>query len=231
MGPASSISVIENGVDSAHYSDKAIETAHAAWLTNRDRTGANGNHAAGRPNRVVFVGSMDYHANIDGVLEFAREVWPALHERHAQLVFTIVGRDPAAEVRQLASLPGIEVTGTVADVRPYYREAVASVVPLRVGGGSRLKILEAMAAGVPVVSTSLGAEGLKVSHAKDILIADTNDQLREAVATVVESEAVGRRLRDGGRALISSRYDWLRAGESLFKTYEELLAAGASGKT
>jgi len=234
LDPASSISVIENGVDSAHYSDDAIEAAHAAWLNEslaeRDRAGANGNSASRRQNRIVFVGSMDYHANIDGVVEFAREVWPALHALHEQLVFTIVGRDPADEVRALASLPGIEVTGTVADVRPYYREALAAIVPLRVGGGSRLKILEAMAAGVPVVSTTLGAEGLQVSHEQDILIADTNDQLREAVATMAENEAVGRRLREGGRALVSSRYDWLRVGESLLKIYEELLAARPRGK-
>jgi glycosyltransferase involved in cell wall biosynthesis len=230
LGPASPISVIENGVDSTHYSDEAIEAAHSAWLNERHRAGANGSQSPRRPNRIVFVGSMDYHANIDGVIEFAREVWPTFHERFSQMVFTIVGRDPAAEVQQLASLPGIEVTGTVADVRPYYREAVASVVPLRVGGGSRLKILEAMAAGVPVVSTTLGAEGLNVGHAKDILIADTNEQLREAVATVVENDAVRRRLRQGGRALISSRYDWLRAGESLCKTYEELLSGRTSGK-
>jgi sugar transferase (PEP-CTERM/EpsH1 system associated) len=228
LNPASSISVIENGVDSTHYSDQAIEAAHAAWLNERERAGSNGSQPLRR--RIVFVGSMDYHANIDGVIEFAREVWPALHERHEQLVFTIVGRDPADEVRQLASLPGVEVTGTVADVRPYYREAVAAVVPLRVGGGSRLKILEAMAAGVPVVSTTLGAEGLEVSHERDILIADTNEQLGDAVTAVAESEAVGRRLREGGRALVSSRYDWLRAGESLFTIYEELLAARTRGK-
>lgn len=227
LDPASSISVIENGVDSAHYSDEAIEAAHAAWANERDRAGSNGNQAQ---NRIVFVGSMDYHANIDGVVEFAREVWPALHERHAELVFTIVGRDPADEVRALASLPGIEVTGTVDDVRPYYRKAVAAIVPLRVGGGSRLKILEAMAAGVPVVSTTLGAEGLEVSHERNILVADTDGQFREAVATVVESETVGGRLREGGRALVSSRYDWLRAGESLLKIYEELLAARARGR-
>lgn len=227
---ASSISVIENGVDSSHYSDEAIAAAHAAWLNEHDRAGSNGSQPSRRQNRIVFVGSMDYHANIDGVIEFAREVWPMLYQRHAQLIFTIVGRDPADEVRELASLPGIEITGTVADVRPYYREAVAAVVPLRVGGGSRLKILEAMAAGVPVVSTTLGAEGLEVSHERDILIADTNEELGEAVAAVVESEAIGRRLCEGGRALVSSRYDWQRAGESLFKIYAELLAAKSLGK-
>jgi glycosyltransferase involved in cell wall biosynthesis len=144
------------------------------------------------------------------------------------LVFTIVGRSPAAEVRQLATIRGIEVTGTVADVRPYYREAVASIVPLKVGGGSRLKILEAMAAGVAVVSTTLGAEGLDVLPALNILIADTNTQLLEAITGVVENEELRRQLSDAGRALVASRYDWARAGESLFGIYEELLAVRAN---
>jgi glycosyltransferase involved in cell wall biosynthesis len=173
---------------------------------------------------------MDYHANIDGVVDFAREVWPAVHERNPELVFTIVGRDPAAEVRQLASIRGIEVTGTVDDVRPYYREAVASIVPLQVGGGSRLKILEAMAAGVAVVSTTLGAEGLDVRRAVNILIADTSAQLLEAITGVVENEELRNQLSDAGRALVSSRYDWARAGESLFRIYEDLLAVRTSGK-
>ena len=170
LNPATSISVIENGVDSAYYSDQEIEKAHAAWRIHQRPVGAGVDDVRQSPrraNRIVFVGSMDYHANIDGVVDFAREVWPAVHERNPELVFTIVGRDPAAEVRQLATIRGIEVTGTVADVRPYYREAVASIVPLKVGGGSRLKILEAMAAGVAVVSTTLGAEGLDVQHGRE----------------------------------------------------------------
>lgn len=232
LNPASSISVIENGVDSAYYSDQEIEKAHAAWRIHQrpDDAGVDGvRQSPSRANRIVFVGSMDYHANIDGVVDFAREVWPAVHERNPELVFTIVGRDPAAEVRQLASIRGIEVTGTVADVRPYYREAVASIVPLKVGGGSRLKILEAMAAGVAVVSTTLGAEGLNVRQAVNILIADTNAQFLEAITGVVENEELRRQLSDAGRALVPSRYDWARAGASLFGIYEELLAVRASG--
>lgn len=233
LGPATSISVIENGVDSAYYSDQEIEKVHAAWRIHH--SGGAGvddlrQSPPRRANRIVFVGSMDYHANIDGVVDFAREVWPAVYERNPGLVFTIVGRDPAAEVRQLASIRGIDVTGTVADVRPYYREAVASIVPLKVGGGSRLKILEAMAAGVAVVSTTLGAEGLDVRPAVNILIADTNAQLLEAITAVVENEELRRGLCDAGRALVSSRYDWARAGESLFRIYEDLLAVPTSGK-
>ena len=207
------IFVTENGVDTDYYSDVGIENAAPAQ---------------GEKNKLVFVGSMDYHANIDGTVSFAREVWPRVHERNPELVFTIVGRDPAAEVRQLASIRGIEVTGTVADVRPFYREAIAAIVPLNVGGGSRLKILEAMAAGIPVVSTTLGAEGLDVQHGKNILIADTNEQLVEAIVSVVENEDRRKELGAAGRALVADRYDWSRLGVSLFKTYEELLTTGSA---
>lgn len=225
LNPASAVSVVENGVDSAYYSDQEIEKAHAAWRVHQDPDGAiaDGGPASSSANRIVFVGSMDYHANIDGVVDFAREVWPAVQERNPELIFTIVGRDPAAEVRQLATIRGIEVTGTVADVRPYYREAVASIVPLKVGGGSRLKILEAMAAGVAVVSTTLGAEGLEVQHAANILIADTNAQLIDAITGVVANEELRRELCGAGRALVASRYDWETLGVNLFEIYQQLL--------
>ena len=204
LNPGARIFVIENGVDTAFYSDLGTSDESLA-------------------RRIVFVGSMDYHANIDGAVDFAREVWPRLHERQPDLVFTIVGRDPAPEVRELAQLPGIAVTGSVADLRPFYREAIAAVVPLKVGGGSRLKILEAMAAGVPVVSTTLGAEGLEVQRDENILIADTNEQLVEAISSVVENEALRNDLSVAGRALVDSRYDWSTLGASLFDAYEELL--------
>ena len=104
---------------------------------------------------------MDYHANIDAVTWFSRTAWPEIAPKHPDLHFTIVGRDPAPAVRALAS-DRIHVTGTVDDVRPFYASAVAAVVPIRSGSGTRLKILEAMAAGVPVISTRLGAEGIEV---------------------------------------------------------------------
>lgn len=209
------IFVIENGVDAAHYSDEQLEQAHAARLTQQA--------ASDSPNRIVFVGSMDYHANIDGAVSFSREVWPRLRERKPDLTFTIVGRDPSPEVRELESLPGIEVTGTVGDVRPYYREAIAAIVPLKVGGGSRLKILEAMAAGVPVISTVLGAEGLEVEHGKNILIADTNEKMIEAILRLIEQPEQRKQLSDAGRSLVSNRYDWTTVGVNLFKTYQQLL--------
>jgi sugar transferase (PEP-CTERM/EpsH1 system associated) len=207
LNPDARVLVIENGVDTAYY----------------EETAASGSLAANKPKRIVFVGSMDYHANIDGAVSFARDVWPGLRNRHPEVIFTIVGRDPAPEVRELRSTPGIKVTGTVDDVRPFYREALAAVVPLKVGGGSRLKILEAMAAGVPVVSTTLGAEGLDVHDGEDILIADTDEQLSEKIISVIESKELRQRISTAGRALISERYDWSRLGANLFETYQQQL--------
>lgn len=211
LNPATRVSVIENGVDSAHYSDGELARAL------RKSTGP-------RTTRLVFVGSMDYHANIHAVVDFARDVWPALHQRYPELTFTVVGRDPAEEVQQLVSLAGVEVTGTVDDVRPYYREALASVVPLKIGGGSRLKILESMAAGVPVVSTTLGAEGLEVHNGEDIVIADTSEQLIESIADLVQDDATRLRLAAAGRDLVERRYEWSIAGEALFRIYESLIS-------
>jgi len=213
LNPAAKAFVIENGVDGAQYSDEQIEKAYTAWHS----------HNASQSPRMLFVGSMDYHANIGGVVDFAREVWPGLHDSRPELVFTIVGRDPATEVLELRSIAGIEVTGTVDDVRPYYREAIAAIVPLKVGGGSRLKILEAMAAGVPVISTTLGAEGLDVQNGENILLADTNQELAETIITLVESDAQRKQLRSGGRALVSARYEWSGLGSALFETYSQLL--------
>jgi sugar transferase (PEP-CTERM/EpsH1 system associated) len=213
------IFVIENGVDAAHYSDEQLERAYVAWRAQQVPSNSP------TRNRIVFVGSMDYHANIDGAVSFSREVWPHLRERKPDLTFTIVGRDPVPEVRELELIPGIEVTGTVDDVRPYYCDAIAAIVPLKVGGGSRLKILEAMAAGVPVVSTTLGAEGLEVTHDRNILIADTTEKMIEAIIKLIEKPEQRKQLREAGRFLISNRYDWAKVGESLFKRYVGLLSA------
>jgi sugar transferase (PEP-CTERM/EpsH1 system associated) len=194
--------VIENGVDVDYYKDFDQTT---------------------EKNRIVFVGSMDYHANIEGAISFARNVWPSVHENNRQLIFTIVGRDPAASIRELATIAGVEVTGSVADVRPYYREAVLAVVPLNVGGGSRLKILEAMAAGVPVASTARGAEGLHVTNGQNVLLADSNDELAGAIISLLGEPDLRAQIISGGRELVTNRYDWSTLGSKLFDYYRELL--------
>ena len=231
QSPRTRLFVIENGVDTSHYTDAQLEEAHAAWLARPSSNSptnssiplaASANERAKR--RIAFVGSMDYHANVDGVVNFAEELWPLLRRQMPDLIFTIVGRDPAPEVLELASMQGIEVTGTVADVRPYYHEMLAAVIPLRVGGGSRLKILEAMAAGVPVISTALGAEGLDVEDGRNIIIAETGDEFCRAVADLAQNDVRRRKLIEAGRALVHERYDWSRLGTILFESYQTLLA-------
>ncbi len=171
-------------------------------------------------HRILFVGSMDYHANSDAVLQFAREVWPIVNRQHPELIFTIVGRRPGAQVRALADLPGIEVTGTVDRVSPYYEEALAAVVPLWVGSGSRLKILEAMAARVPIVSTSLGAQGLSVSHGETILLADTDRDIERNLLELCASAALSARLTEAAFELVRQHYDWPVIGKELRRAYD-----------
>ncbi len=179
----------------------------------------------GAPHRILFVGSMDYHPNVDAALHFAQNTWPRVHSQRPGWVFTIVGRDPSPAVRELAQLPGIEVTGTVPDVRPFYREALASVVPLRVGGGSRLKILEAMAARVPVVSTTLGAEGLEVSDGETILIADEPAEMARVLLELSQDAPRSAAMVEKAHQLMLSRYDWSAIGTRLRAICAELLEA------
>ncbi|HEX3083502.1 MAG TPA: glycosyltransferase family 4 protein, partial [Pyrinomonadaceae bacterium] len=194
--------VIENGVDAEHYANQESATR----------------------NRIVFVGSMDYHANIEGATNFACAVWPMIQQKQPSLRFTIVGRNPPSEITGLSSIAGIEVTGSVDDVRLYYREALCAVVPLNVGGGSRLKILEAMAAGVPVVSTKLGAEGLDVSDGENILLAESSAQLANELLRLIETADLRARLIAGGHVLVRARYDWSMVGAKLLDQYQTLVA-------
>jgi sugar transferase (PEP-CTERM/EpsH1 system associated) len=212
LDPLAHVEVIENGVDVAYFSE-----------TKR---------LPGGPRRnLVYVGLMEYHANVDAVTYFAREVWPRVREKRPELRFVIVGARPTAAVRALAEQAGITVTGTVDDLRPFYREALAAVVPLRVGGGTRLKILEAMAAGTPVISTRLGAEGLRVDHGEELLLADTPTEMAELAAGLSEENRQWQHLSENGGRLVRSRYDWAVIGERLIKVYAERLGVTLSSPT
>jgi polysaccharide biosynthesis protein PslH len=205
------VHVIENGVDIEKYSA----------VTPRS-PGASDTHQ--RLN-IVFVGSMDYHANIQAAVGFVQDTWPLIHRQYPQLQFLLVGSNPANSVRELQKVPGVTVTGTVDDVRLYYMGAFAAVVPLRVGGGSRLKILEAMAAGVPVISTQVGAEGLAVEHGKNILIADTSYEIVDAVKFLLESQKEWQCLASAGHEFVKRGYDWAMLGERLYTIHRQLVTA------
>lgn len=202
------IHVIPNGVDTAFYAWESAQTAEK--------------EAHGSCPTLLFVGSMDYHANIDAVSWFVQDVWPMLAREFPTLEFTIVGRNPSAFVQALASAR-VHVTGTVDDVRPFYSHAFAVIVPLRVGGGTRLKILEAMAAGVPVISTRLGAEGLSVEDNRHILLADSREQVAFAVKSLLQHPKFRSQLTEAARALVVNQYDWVGLGRRLMGVYSDLV--------
>ncbi len=158
---------------------------------------------------LVFVGSMDWMPNIDAVKWFILEILPIIRKRRPSCSLAIVGRQPSREIVALgASDPLIQVTGTVPDVRPYLWGSGVAIVPLRIGGGTRLKIYEAMAAKVPVVSTAIGAEGLDVRQGDNIRIADDALGFADQCLDLLDNQIERRRIVENAWELVNSRYSW-----------------------
>lgn len=155
---------------------------------------------------VVFTGSMDWAPNIDGVEYFCHEIWPRVLARIPQARFRIVGRDPDIRVQRLASA-SVEVTGTVSSIVEHLREAAVLVVPLRIGGGTRIKIYEGMAMGKATVSTPVGAEGLDVRHGRDILLASDPHRFAEHVSSFLQDENLRRKFESAAAESVQ-KYDW-----------------------
>ena len=193
-----SISIVPTGVDLEEYSMVAAEN-----LTDEPQ--------------ILFLGSMDWEANIDGVDHFCRAIWPRIKLEVPTAKFSVVGRNPHARATKWAS-DSVEITGRVDSVLPYLRQASVFIVPLRIGGGTRLKIYEAMAAGKAVVSTTVGAEGLDVHHGEDILLADADDDFAKAVIKLLRDSSLRRRL-GAQAARLAAQYDWAIISER----FEEIL--------
>jgi glycosyltransferase involved in cell wall biosynthesis len=173
---------------------------------------------------VVFLGSMDWYANADAVRQFAAEIWPRVIGRMPQARLLVVGRNPPQDLRDLASSGrNIEITGTVADVRPHLRSAHVMVVPLRIGGGTRLKIFEALAAEVPVVSTHVGAEGLALENGRHILLADQPAEFAEAVLQLLGNPDKGRQIAACARTEVAEKNSWRSAAAVLEKHLEQVI--------
>ncbi len=169
---------------------------------------------------LVFVGSMDWLPNVDGVAYFVREVLPIIRRRRPECRLAVVGRTPPESILKLGrTVPGVLVTGTVKDVRPYMWGASVSVVPLRIGGGTRLKIYEAMAAGLPVVSTTVGAEGLEVHPPEDIRIADDPREFAAHCLELLEDESRSERQAARAREMVAANCSW----ERIAKLFEGVL--------
>ena len=170
---------------------------------------------------LVFVGSMDWLPNVDGVLYFVREILPLIRRQRPATTLAIVGRTPPPKILQLAAEDAaIQVTGTVPDIRPYLWNSAVSIVPLRIGGGTRLKIYEAMAAQIPVVSTTIGAEGLSVNPPEDIRIADTPDRFASHCLELLASPEIRAHLSHSAWQMVNSNFSWAHVARCFEKIME-----------
>jgi len=195
--PGAAVTVVPNGVNIDHFSP--APSPHSS------RT-------------IVFPGLMNYPPNVDAVVWFCDAVLPRVLDRHPDVRFVIVGDKPTPQVVALGLRPHVEVTGRVADVRPYLAACAAVVVPLRSGAGTRLKILEALSMKRPVVSTRQGAEGLDITHGTHALIGDSPNEIADHLCAVIKKPDLAARLATAGRHLVETQYDW----KSCFRGLDDL---------
>lgn len=188
---------------------------------------------AGReqPARLVFTGSMDWHPNEDAVLNFAESILPLIRREIPDVSLSVVGRRPTERLRAAAERTGILVSGTVDDVRPYIGEAAVYVVPLRAGGGTRLKIFEALAMGKPVVSTTVGAEGLALTSGREFVAADDPRAFADAVVSLLRDPRRRRALGQAGRRLVEERYSWAQVACEFEKHCERVVTEHEESRT
>jgi polysaccharide biosynthesis protein PslH len=196
--------VIPNGVDTASY-----------------RTDLPDSLPLRHPN-LVFTGKMDFRPNVDAVGWFHAHVWPLIRRQVPQGHLYLVGKAPLPAVQRLGADPAITVTGYVPEILPYFGGADVYIVPLRVGGGTRLKVLEALATGLPMVSTRLGAEGIELVDGKHALLADTPEAFAEATVRLLTDGALRERLGRQARACAEERYDWRSIVPRLYPLYDRL---------
>jgi polysaccharide biosynthesis protein PslH len=183
------VHVVPTGVDTEYFSPDHQQSA----VSNR---------------QLIFTGSMDWLPNEDAMQFFCREILPLVRAEEPAARLSIVGRAPTPAVKRLAAEHDVQITGRVDDVRPYMKEAAVYVVPLRIGGGTRLKIFEAMSMGKAVVSTTIGAEGLPIAGGEHLLLADDPASFARAVVGLLRDSGRRSQLEAAARALVVARYDW-----------------------
>lgn len=204
MSGRDNVEILENGVDVAHYSC--------------NKTSAS--------RELIFVGSMDWQPNDDGIRFFISTIFPLILQRDKNVRLLVVGRKPSkALLEAVQKIPNVVVTGAVEDVRPYIEHAAVSVVPLRVGGGTRLKVLEAFSMGKAVVSTSLGSEGIQYTHGEDVLIADDPQGFADAVMRLLDDRQLSDRIGAKARALVEAKYSWTTIGDKIVASFEKLFSS------
>jgi polysaccharide biosynthesis protein PslH len=214
--------------------------AQVVWVTDEDQKAvgsSQGNHAvrnqvipiatdtATRPAvkrsgafRVTFLGGMHWPPNAEGVSWFAERVWPRVLKAVPSAVLTLIGKGAPKKLCRQGPGSKVEVTGYVADLERYLSETVAFIVPLRSGAGMRVKILDAWCWGLPVISTSVGAEGISTVHAENLLIADDEESFADCLVRVMRERALAQRLSENGRAAVEMLYDWRK----VYKAWDQI---------
>lgn len=209
MNPECAITVVPTGVDTQKY--PVAPPAHA------------------NPPRIVFTGSMDWEPNLDAVIYFCQDIFPRVRAEYPAALFQIVGRNPHPRVKQLAS-EHVQVTGTVPSVAEYLRDATLVIVPLRIGGGTRLKIFEAMAMGKALISTSIGAEGLDVQSGRDLVLADDPAVFADAILSLIRDVGL-RQQYERAAARLAAQYDWSKIVQRFADVLQKVSQSGALNKT
>ncbi len=182
------------------------------------------------PPVLIFTGTLNHPPNAEGIAWFADDVWPTILAESPAAELLVVGREPPPAVRRLGSRPGIDVVGPVPDMRDWYGRATAAVVPLRSGGGSRLKIVEALACGRATVSTPMGAEGLDLRDGSEILLAADAPSFAAATLRVLAEPELRKSLATEGRRAAEERFDWRALGDRLERVLVETLDEAARGR-
>ena len=179
---------------------------------------------------IVFVGNFLHYPNVDAVLYFHREIWSRLKNLYPQIKFYVVGQAPPPEIKRLAQDKAIVVTGRVDDVRSYLKKGRVFICPVRLGGGFRGKILEAMAIGRPVVSTSLGAEGIPVLNMENIIVADEPESFAQGILELMKNEALFQEITKKARKLMEEKYAWEKGVEVMEGILEEMMPKESSSQ-
>lgn len=201
LAPSGRTAVVATGVDTRFFSRNGF---------------------AETPHRIAFCGAMDWYPNEHAVRWFLTEIWPRIRRAEPAATFCVIGRNPSDQLAAAVHSAGAELTGTVTDVRPFLGAAEAVVVPLAIGGGTRLKIFEALAMGKAVVSTTIGAEGLPLVKGRHILIADSAPAMARQVIGLLRNPKRRRALAEAGRKLVQQHFSWSQIARDFAAQVEEV---------